>query len=134
MISYNCYSVGDSLRELRKCHRLTQNEMAERLDISCTHYAQIEQGKHKMSVDLLSKMMSVLSADANSILGLVDEEKRSEDIKRRIVSDTITENEGLIDFICELSKYDLDRRNFILDMCNTFVAGYSCKDFRKVGW
>ena len=33
MISYNCYSVGDSLRELRKCHRLTQNEMAERLDI-----------------------------------------------------------------------------------------------------
>lgn len=49
--------------------------MAEKLDISVIHYSQIEQGRHKMSIDLLYKMMTVFCVDANTVLGIKQREK-----------------------------------------------------------
>mgnify|MGYP002516035338 CR=1 FL=1 len=107
MLYYNQYSVGDSLRELRKNKNMTQYEMADKLDISYTHYAQIEQGKHKMSVDLLLKMMFVLSADANTILGVENETKNDSSFE------IVTGDKELLDFIKTVSSFDRDKRNFI---------------------
>lgn len=67
---YDNLGVGDSIRYLRKKQYLTQVEMAEKLDISVIHYSQIEQGRHKMSIDLLYKMMTVFCVDANTVLGI----------------------------------------------------------------
>ena len=47
---YNIYAVGDSLWNIRKKYGYTQNDMAESLGISYTHYSQIEQGRHRMSM------------------------------------------------------------------------------------
>lgn len=126
MLYYNQYSVGDSLRELRKNKNMTQYEMADKLDISYTHYAQIEQGKHKMSVDLLLKMMFVLSADANTILGVENETKSDSSFE------IVTGDKELLDFIKTVSSFDRDKRNFILNVCKTFVNGYSVSELRKV--
>lgn len=126
MLYYNQYSVGDSLRELRKNKNMTQYEMADKLEISYTHYAQIEQGKHKMSVDLLLKMMFVLSADANTILGVENETKSDSSFE------IVTGDKELLDFIKTVSSFDRDKRNFILNVCKTFVNGYSVSELRKV--
>lgn len=126
MLYYNQYSVGDSLRELRKNKNMTQYEMADKLDISYTHYAQIEQGKHKMSVDLLLKMMFVLSADANTILGVENETKSDSSFE------IVTGDKELLDFIKTVSSFDRDKRNFILNVCKTFINGYSVSELRKV--
>ena len=126
MLYYNQYSVGDSLRELRKNKNMTQYEMADKLEISYTHYAQIEQGKHKMSVDLLLKMMFVLSADANTILGVENETKSDSSFE------IVTDDKELLDFIKTVSSFDRDKRNFILNVCKTFVNGYSVSELRKV--
>lgn len=126
MLYYNQYSVGDSLRELRKNKNMTQYEMADKLDISYTHYAQIEQGKHKMSVDLLLKMMFVLSADANTILGVENETKNDSSFE------IVTGDKELLDFIKTVSSFDRDKRNFILNVCKTFINGYSVSELRKV--
>lgn len=126
MLYYNQYSVGDSLRELRKNKNMTQYEMADKLEISYTHYAQIEQEKHKMSVDLLLKMMFVLSADANTILGVENETKSDSSFE------IVTGDKELLDFIKTVSSFDRDKRNFILNVCKTFVNGYSVSELRKV--
>lgn len=126
MLYYNQYSVGDSLRELRKNKNMTQYEMADKLEISYTHYAQIEQGKHKMSVDLLLKMMFVLSADANTILGVENETKNDSSFE------IVTGDKDLLDFIKTVSSFDRDKRSFILNVCKTFINGYSVSELRKV--
>lgn len=126
-VSYNYFGIGDSLKELRRHQKLTQYDMAEKLDISYTHYAQLEQGKHKMSIDLLLKLMSVLSVDANTILGFVEEEAINEQAKRKKVVEAINEDASLADFICELSGYDAEARAFLLGVCKTFMNGYNNK-------
>lgn len=69
-MEYNPLLVGEFLRNLRKSHHLTQMELAEQLDISFIHYSQIEQGRHRMSINLLFRIMTLFQIDANSILGI----------------------------------------------------------------
>lgn len=74
-MEYNNIVIGDSIRELRKAHHMTQMELAEKLGISFTHCSQLEQGRHKMSVDLLFRMMTLFQVDANTILGITETEE-----------------------------------------------------------
>ena len=75
---YNIYAVGDSLRNIRKKYGYTQNDMAESLGISYTHYSQIEQGRHHMSMQLMMKIVSKYGVDPNSLLG-IQKERQSTD-------------------------------------------------------
>lgn len=79
-----------------------------------------------MSVDLLLKMMFVLSADANTILGVENETKSDSSFE------IVTGDKELLDFIKTVSSFDRDKRNFILNVCKTFVNGYSVSELRKV--
>ena len=56
---YNTLAVGDALREIREQNGYTQSDMAENLEISCIHYASIEQGRQKMRLGLMLKMVSL---------------------------------------------------------------------------
>lgn len=67
---YNIYAVGDALRSIREKHGYTQSDMAESLDISYIHYSQIEQGRHRMSLDLMLKIASMYEVDLNSLFGV----------------------------------------------------------------
>ena len=69
-MEYNPLLVGENLRNLRKLHHLTQMELAEQLDISFIHYSQIEQGRHRISMNLLFRIMALFQVDANNILGI----------------------------------------------------------------
>ena len=53
-----------------KKYGYTQNDMAESLGISYTHYSQIEQGRHRMSMQLMMKIVSKYGVDPNSLLGI----------------------------------------------------------------
>ena len=53
---YDIYAVGNTLRSIRNKYGYTQNDMAESLDVSSIHYSQIEQGRHRMSLELMRSM------------------------------------------------------------------------------
>lgn len=76
-MEYNNIVIGNSIRELRKAHHMTQMELGEKLDISFTHCSQLEQGRHKMSVDLLFRMMILFQVNVNTILGITETEEES---------------------------------------------------------
>ena len=66
---YNTLAVGDALREIREQYGYTQSDMAENLEISCIHYAAIEQGRHKMSLDLMLKIVSLYGVGLEKLFG-----------------------------------------------------------------
>ena len=86
---YNIYAVGDSLRNIRKKYGYTQNDMAESLGISYTHYSQIEQGRHHMSMQLMMKIVSKYGVDPNSLLGIQKERQ----------SPALQSSPGLLDWL-----------------------------------
>lgn len=74
-MKYNKYIVSENIKNLRAEKGITAFELSEALDCSISHISQIEQGKRKMSVELLCEMAEYFETDTDSILGRSDKEQ-----------------------------------------------------------
>lgn len=113
-MKYNNMIIGDSIRELRKLHHMTQMELAEKLDISFTHCSQLEQGRHKMSVDLLFRIMTLFQVDANTILGIKETEEYRD----------VELFSGIQD---KIDRLEPNQREQFLNSCKLMLDGFSVK-------
>ncbi len=52
--------LGKNIQAARKCKLLSQNALAEKLDISREHLAKLETGKRRISLKLLFQLCDVL--------------------------------------------------------------------------
>ena len=60
--------MGDRIREARKHQGLTQDQLAERLDISVQFVGQIERGLKLPSMQVFIKLIEVLNVSADYLL------------------------------------------------------------------
>ena len=61
-------AFGKRLQCLRKSRNLTQEELAESLNISREHLSRLERGKYGCSIDLLIEISFVLNASTDYLL------------------------------------------------------------------
>ena len=66
--SLNNRIIGLNIKKYRKEKHLTQERLAEALDISTVHMSHIEGGSVSMSLDLLLRICETLGASPNQIL------------------------------------------------------------------
>ena len=69
-MKYEGWKIGPRIKRLRKERNMTAEDLGLELGVSTSHISQIEQGCRKMSVDLLYRLMEVLSVDANTLLAV----------------------------------------------------------------
>lgn len=62
------YKIGQQIRKFRKAHGLSQEELAERINISTTHMSHIETGNTKLSLPVLVDIASVLEVRTDDLL------------------------------------------------------------------
>ena len=62
------YKIGQKIRKIRKAHGLSQEELAERVDISVTHMSHIETGNTKLSLPVLVDIAGVLEVRTDDLL------------------------------------------------------------------
>ena len=62
------YKIGQRIRKLRKAHGLSQEELAERVDISTTHMSHIETANTKLSLPVLVDIAAVLEVRTDDLL------------------------------------------------------------------
>ncbi len=55
--------IGSRIREARKERHLTQDNLAEALDVSVGYVSQVERGVTKISLDLLGSLSAILEKD-----------------------------------------------------------------------
>lgn len=60
--------LGKRIQNFRKEQQLTQEDLAEKLDISRTHMGHIEQGRKSPSLKLLEKIAKTLKVKTNQLL------------------------------------------------------------------
>jgi transcriptional regulator with XRE-family HTH domain len=63
-------TLGNAARQARKALQLTQERVAERLDVSVEFYSRIERGLAHPSIDTFVRMLSVLSVSADTLFGV----------------------------------------------------------------
>ncbi len=78
----NQKEIGQRIRVLRKEKRLSQLELANRLDINMDHLSRIENGNKGMSLDLLTEFSKYFSVSTDYIL--FGNKQNAEEIKESI--------------------------------------------------
>ena len=56
-------ALNDKIRELRKAQNWSQEEMAEKMEMSKNGYARIERGEGKLDWDKLQKIAAIFKID-----------------------------------------------------------------------
>lgn len=64
---------GDKLKTLRKSKKLTQAELADKLEISKSSVTSYEQGRIYPSLEIFSKICETLDVSSDYLLGISDE-------------------------------------------------------------
>ena len=57
--------VAETLRDARKSKRMTQNEVAEKVGVSRTYYADVERGRYNPSLGLMARLARILNINLN---------------------------------------------------------------------
>ena len=68
MISLDYYKIGQKIRKVRKAHGLSQEELAEKVNISTTHMSHIETGNTKLSLPVLVDIAAALEIRTDDLL------------------------------------------------------------------
>ncbi len=76
-------SIADNIRKYRKLNNLTQEQMADALDLDTQYYSQLEQGRRHFTLDRILDCCNVLNVEIESIVSNYspEEEDNSDIIK-----------------------------------------------------
>lgn len=93
--------IGERIKRVRKSRGITQEAMAERLNVSIGYVSQVERGVTKISLDLLGAISSILDSD----------------IADFISESAVNSNEYMeTELISEIRKLDKRKKKFILNL------------------
>lgn len=103
----NYFQIGQNIRGFRRNQGLTQEQLAEMINISVPHMSHIETGSTKLSLPVLFDLSKALGVSADDLLkGSVNKscEKRYSDIISVLDSCTETELKILADILTASQK------------------------------
>ena len=105
------YKIGQRIRKIRKAHGLSQEELAERVNISTTHMSHIETGNTKLSLPVLVDIATVLEVKTDDLLNYnsaVATSSALEDIAAVLDRCTATESKVIADIV-RAAKLSMDK-------------------------
>ncbi len=67
-LTKNDITIGKRIRRLRKLAELTQEQLAEKINVSTTHVGLVETGYRRMSLKTLHKVAKVLGVKVKDLI------------------------------------------------------------------
>lgn len=80
------WAIGTRISDLRRKRNLTQNQVAEQLDISIKHLSEVERGLTSLSLEKLVTLCSILDTDMEYLVRGNDITKHAVDIPDHIMT------------------------------------------------
>lgn len=94
--------IGSRIKSVRKSRELTQEALAEKLDVSIGYISQVERGITKISLDLLGAISGILECDIAFLItesAVSYENYKISEIQKEFQKLTDKEKAFVIDFI-----------------------------------
>jgi len=108
----NYYQIGQKIRKLRKAHGLSQEELAEKVNISSTHMSHIETGNTKLSLPVFVDLAAALGVRTDDLLDSIGSAATTstilEDIASVLEGCTVQEARIISDIV-KATKRSLDK-------------------------
>ena len=93
--------IGSRIKQARKQQGMTQEVLAEKLNVSIGYVSQVERGITKISLDLLGAISTVLACDVASLVS-----------ESAVHSSEYMESE----LMAEIRKLDNNKRKYIIEV------------------
>ena len=100
--------IGDRIKEQRVKNKMTQENLAERLDVSIGYVSQVERGITKISLDLLGHISSILKTDISFFVSgaaVKSDNYLLNELELSFCKLTHTQRKMLIEMINVIEKY-----------------------------
>lgn len=108
----NYYEIGQKIRKFRKAKGMSQEQLAEAVNISVTHLSHIETGNTKLSLPVLVDLARVLEVQTDDLLSEGKSGKETSLGELSEILDTCSANEiKIITDIVKATKVALDKYN-----------------------
>lgn len=114
----NYYEIGQRIRKFRKAYNLSQEQLAEMVQISTTHMSHIETGNTKLSLPVLVDIAETLSVQTDELLydnPPYNKTGMKQEINELLDSCSTRETRILLDILksvrVSLSKYEHEMEN-----------------------
>ncbi len=98
MSSEKIKEIGRRIRRIRKVNKITQEQLAEMIDVSVPYISKIENGKTTASADIIVRLTQALHTSADAILCLEKEDSNTNyaDIFSRLIKQCTEEEANQI--------------------------------------
>ena len=96
------FQIGQNIRRFRRNRGLTQEQLAERINISVPHMSHIETGSTKLSLPVLVDISDVLNVSTDELLnsdGVMKRDSKYEEVIRILEQCNYTEVEILTEIL-----------------------------------
>ena len=103
------YNIGQKIRKIRKAHGLSQEELAERINISVTHMSHIETGNTKLSLPVFVDIATALDVKTDDLLGEHFSANTSMDEISAVLESCTTQEARVIADIVKAAKLSMDK-------------------------
>lgn len=100
--------IGKRIKEERRKNNMTQEALAEKLDVSIGYISQVERGITKISLDLLGAISAILHCNIATLIcesAINSSNYMLDEFANSIANLDITKKKLLMDFIKLLEKY-----------------------------
>lgn len=104
------YQIGQQIRKYRKAHGLSQEQLAEQMNISVTHMSHIETGNTKLSLPVLVSAAKALEVQTDDLLGeKLPERKASFNELNALLETCPTQHLRIISDLVKAAKISLEK-------------------------
>ncbi len=112
-MSIDYREIGKRIRLIRKAQNLSQEQLAEKIDVGTSHISHIENGHTKMSIQVLILLSNALNVSADQLLcGHIYEAKEVlHDEFARILSDCSNQELNILSDILKAAKNAVRNHN-----------------------
>ncbi|TKC14368.1 helix-turn-helix domain-containing protein [Robertmurraya kyonggiensis] len=77
--------VGINIREIRKMHKLTQEELSEKSGLQTSYLAGVERGERNITLETLEKILSGLEVDARTVFSFNNVDPEEHFSKKEVI-------------------------------------------------
>ena len=103
------YKIGQKIRKILKAHGLSQEELAEKINISTTHMSHIETGNTKLSLPVFVDIAAALEVRTDDLLDTAATATTSLDEIAAVLERCTAQEAKVIADVVKAAKLSMDK-------------------------
>ena len=112
-------NIGLNIKKIREEKSLTQQQIAELINMHRSNYSKIENGQREISVEALSKIAQYFGMTVDQIINF----------DGGIPQEVVIEDKSLLEQVKLIQELEPDEKNVIFKMIDTFLTKKKFKEF-----